>query len=81
MLTHEQMTGRRKRSDRSPKATRVLEAVFERHQAIAGSPEKENRAANAVKIGTGIVHQEGASCGSHVGVLRRALQEAEHAFR
>jgi hypothetical protein len=56
---------------------RVLEAVSDRHEPVAGAPEEECRAADAVEVGTGVVCEQSAARAADVGVLRRAFEEAD----
>src|SRR6185369_1916226 len=69
------MPGRGQDTDRGMQPACVLEAVSDRHEPVAGAPEEECRAADAVEVGTGVVSDESAAGAADVGVLRRALRK------
>ena len=75
------MPGRGKDADRSPKPSRVLEAVLERYEAVARTPDEEGRAADAIEVWARVVSEEGAGRALNVGVLRGAFEEADDGVR
>src|SRR5205085_11313349 len=63
-------------AERSPEPPRVLEAVLDRHHAVARAPEDETGAADAVEIEPRVVADKRAACGHDVTVEHRRGQEA-----
>ena len=75
-LADQQVPAVRDHPQRRAQPARVLETVLERHLPVAGAPEDEHRAADAVEVAARVVCDERQPRTERVRVQQRPLQEA-----